>query len=66
MLKTYPLLKTDGAKIGLVAETIPLVSLYTGDSILYGNSQTPPSNELGTVFFKQKQMIVAKVRSYFV
>ena len=31
LLKTYPLLETDGAKRVLVAETIPLVSSYTGD-----------------------------------
>ena len=31
VLKTYPPLESDGAKIVLVAETILLVSSYTGD-----------------------------------
>ena len=31
VLKTYPPLKTDGAKRILVAETISLVSSYMGD-----------------------------------
>ena len=65
MVKTYQPFETDGAERVSVAETILLVSLYTGDGIVYRNSQAIPSNELGTHFFPNiKQAIMAKDRLF--
>ena len=46
------LLETDGEKESCIADTIPLVNLYTGYRIVYGNTQAPPSNKPGTRFLQ--------------